>query len=121
LQRDVAEAITQKVNLKLTAGEKARLRNAPEVNPEAYQSYLQATYLDWGLPQENEKARSYLEKAVQIDPGFAEAYAGLGTVYAMLGELRLRSPHDAYPSCFLSRVEWSSRRGIGRNGKMPRT
>jgi len=37
LQREVAEAITQKVRLKLTAGEKARLRNAPEVNPEAYQ------------------------------------------------------------------------------------
>jgi TolB-like protein/DNA-binding winged helix-turn-helix (wHTH) protein/Flp pilus assembly protein TadD len=97
LQREVAGAIMQKVKLKLTAGEKARLRNAPEVHPEAYKAYLQATYLDWALSQENEKARSYLEKAIQEDPGFAEAYVGLAITYVLLGELRLRSPQHAYP------------------------
>lgn len=97
LQREVAEAITQKVKLKLTAGEKARLHNAPEVNPEAYQAYLEATYLDWSLLQENEKAQRYLEKAIQEDPGFAQAYGALAATYALLGEQRFRSPRDAYP------------------------
>jgi TolB-like protein/DNA-binding winged helix-turn-helix (wHTH) protein len=91
LQREVAEAMAQKVKLKLTAGEKARLHDAPEVNPEAYEAYLQATYLDWELAQESSKARSYLEKAIQKDPGFAQAYVGLAMNYALLGEQRLRS------------------------------
>src|SRR5215472_900130 len=97
LQREVAETITQKVKLKLTAGEEARLRNAPEVNPEAYQAYLQATGLDWALYQENEMARSYLEKAIQKDPRFAEAYVGLAVTYTLLGEQRFRAPKDAFP------------------------
>jgi TolB-like protein/Tfp pilus assembly protein PilF/predicted Ser/Thr protein kinase len=97
LQREVAEAITQKVKLKLTPGEKAHLRNAPEVNPQAYQTYLTATYLNWIVPQENEKARSYLEKAIQIDPGFAEAYAALALNYIDPGQFRWQSPQEAYP------------------------
>jgi len=97
LQREVAETITQKVKLKLTAVEEARLRNAPEVNPEAYQAYLEATGLDWALYQENEMARSYLEKAIQKDPGFADAYVGLAVTYTLLGEQRFRAPKDAFP------------------------
>lgn len=98
LQREVAEAITQKVRLRLTPAEKARLRSAPEVNPEAYQAFLDATsYLNWGLPQENEKARSYLQKAIQIDPGYADAYGALAATYITLGEQRLGSPQDVYP------------------------
>ena len=78
LQREVAEAITQKVRLRLTPAEKARLRSAPEVNPEAYQAFLDATsYLNWSrLPQANEKALSselltYLYKKLQysVFPG----------------------------------------------------
>src|SRR5262249_53065589 len=97
LQREVAEAITQKVRLKLTAGAKARLRNDREVNAEAYQADLEATQLEWSLYQENEKARSHLGKAIQEDPGFADAYVGVAVTYAVLGENRLRSPQDAFP------------------------
>jgi TolB-like protein/Tfp pilus assembly protein PilF/predicted Ser/Thr protein kinase len=97
LHREVAEAITQQIRLKLTPEQKARLRNAPEVNPEAYDAYLVGTYLDWALYQENEKARSYLEKAIQKDPGFADAYSALGFLYILSGEQRFLSPQDAYP------------------------
>jgi TolB-like protein/DNA-binding winged helix-turn-helix (wHTH) protein len=44
LQREVAEAMAQKVKLKLTSGEKARLHDAPEVNPQAWHRTL-ATHL----------------------------------------------------------------------------
>src|SRR5215831_2480728 len=95
LQREVAEAITQKVKLK--PAEKAHFHSAREVNSQAYEAYLLATSLDWGLPQENEKARSYLKKAIQIDPGFAEAYAALAGNYSAPGEFRQQSPQEAYP------------------------
>jgi tetratricopeptide (TPR) repeat protein len=97
LQREVAEAITRKVKLKLTPGEKVRLRNARGVNPQAFETYLQAIYLDWSLAQENKTARSYLEKAIQIDPGFAEAYAALAWNYLDTGQFRLQPPMELYP------------------------
>jgi len=97
LQREVAESITQKVRVKLTPEQQARFRQAPEVNPEAYQAYLAATYLNFGLYKENEMARSYLEKAIEKDPGFADAYVVLAGTYAILVEQRLGSPQDVYP------------------------
>jgi TolB-like protein/Flp pilus assembly protein TadD len=97
LQREVAEAVTQKVRLKLTAGEKAHLRSAPEVNQEAYDAYLLATSLNRLVPPENEEARSYLEKAIQIDPGLAQAYAVLSWRYLDRGQYRWQSPQEAYP------------------------
>ena len=97
LQREVAEAVAEKVRAKLTPEQQGRLHETPKVDPEAHQAYLIATSLDWVLLQENETARSYLEKAIQEDPGFAQAHGALALTYVFLGEQRLRSPQDAYP------------------------
>lgn len=40
---------------------------------------------------------SYLQKAIQIDPGYADAYGALAATYVYLGEQRRRSPQDVYP------------------------
>jgi TolB-like protein/DNA-binding winged helix-turn-helix (wHTH) protein/Tfp pilus assembly protein PilF len=98
LQREVAESITQQVRVKLTPEQQARLHQAPEVKPEAYQAYLQATYLDWSQHKEMERAQSYLEKAIEKDPSFAEAYARLAGLRGDLGEQRWQSPKEAFPS-----------------------
>ena len=83
--------------MKLTPGQEARFHDAPKVDPEAYQAYLMATYLDWGLYQENSEAQSYLQKAIQKDPTFALAYSALAGTYAVMAETRRRSPRDVYP------------------------
>jgi len=93
LQREVAESITQQVRVKLTPEQQA-----PEVNPDAYQAYLKATYLDWSQHTEMERAQSYLEKAIEKDPGLPEAYAKLALLHALLGEQRWQSPREAFPS-----------------------
>jgi len=98
LQREVAESITQQVRVKLTPEQQARLHQAPEVNPDAYQAYLKATYLDWSQHTEMERAQSYLEKAIEKDPGLPEAYAKLALLHALLGEQRWQSPREAFPS-----------------------
>jgi TolB-like protein/DNA-binding winged helix-turn-helix (wHTH) protein/Tfp pilus assembly protein PilF len=99
LQREVAESITRQVRVKLTPEQQARLRQAPEVNPDAYQAYLKATYLDWSQHKEVEMAQSYLEKAIEEDPSFAEAYARLAALQSIyLGESRWQSPREAFPS-----------------------
>jgi TolB-like protein/DNA-binding winged helix-turn-helix (wHTH) protein/Tfp pilus assembly protein PilF len=97
LQREVAESIARKVSVKLTPGQEARFHDAPKVDPEAYQAYLRATYLNWGLYQENKQAQSYLEKAIQKDPTFALAYSGLAGTYLSLAMSRLQPPRDVYP------------------------
>jgi TolB-like protein/Flp pilus assembly protein TadD len=102
LQREVAEAITQQVRVKLTPEQQARLHQAPEVNPDAYQAYLKATYLDWSQHTEMERAQSYLEKAIEEDPGLPEAYAKLALLHSLLGEQRWQSPREAFPSAKLA-------------------
>jgi TolB-like protein/DNA-binding winged helix-turn-helix (wHTH) protein/Tfp pilus assembly protein PilF len=97
LQREVAEAITQQVRLKLTPEEQLRLQQGREVNPEAYQAYLRAVSFDPERRQEIKKAQSYYEYAIQKDPGFASAYIGLARCYNNLGQFRWLSPQDAYP------------------------
>jgi serine/threonine protein kinase/tetratricopeptide (TPR) repeat protein len=97
LQREVAGSIAQQVRVKLTPGQEARFHEAPKVDPEAYQAYLRATYLDWSVYQENKQAQSYLEKALQKDPTFALAYSALAGTYLALAESRLQPPRDTYP------------------------
>jgi TolB-like protein/Tfp pilus assembly protein PilF len=98
LQREVAESITQQVRVKLTPEQQARLHQAPEVNPDAYQAYLKATYLDWSQHTEMERAQSYLEKAIEKDPSFADAYAKLALLHALFGQQRWQSPREAFRS-----------------------
>jgi Tfp pilus assembly protein PilF len=78
--------------VKLTPEQQARLHQAPEVNPDAYQAYLKATYLDWSQHTEMERAQNYLEKAIEKDPSFADAYAKLALLHALFGQQRWQSP-----------------------------
>jgi TolB-like protein/DNA-binding winged helix-turn-helix (wHTH) protein/Flp pilus assembly protein TadD len=97
LQREVAESIAQQVRSKLTPEQQVRLHQASAVNPEAYEAYLCARSVDQSLFQGIKRAQSYLEKAIQRDPGFADAYVDLAGTYLNLGESRLLAPRDAYP------------------------
>ena len=97
LQREVAESIAERVRVKLTPEQQFRLQRAVGVNPEAYEAYLMAISLDWSRQQQLKKSQSYLEKAIQKDPGFAPAYVELAWRYLQLGKFRWLSPQQAYP------------------------
>jgi TolB-like protein/DNA-binding winged helix-turn-helix (wHTH) protein/Tfp pilus assembly protein PilF len=86
LQTDVAGAIAQQIRLKLTPEEHARLQKARVVNPEAYEDYLKGRFF-WNkrVLEGHQKAIEYFQKAVALDPGYAQAYAGLADAYALLG------------------------------------
>jgi serine/threonine protein kinase/TolB-like protein/Tfp pilus assembly protein PilF len=100
LQGEVAQAIAQQVRVQLTPQQQARLGSAPAVNPAAYQAYLKGRSY-WGTalastPQALKTAQSYFEEAIQNDPSFAPAYAGLADCYLQLGAYRRLPPQDAY-------------------------
>jgi len=83
LQRDVAQEIADAIRVELSPQEKARLQRAGTVDVEAQDLYLIGAHLlDVGDPQH---ALDYLQKAVEHDPNFAQAYAALSHAYSLLG------------------------------------
>jgi TolB-like protein/DNA-binding winged helix-turn-helix (wHTH) protein/Tfp pilus assembly protein PilF len=83
LQSEVAEAIAGEINLRLTASEKVRLGGPRALNPQAYQLYLQGRYLMDRASKENlQQAVDYYRRSIELDPGFARAWAGLGEAYS---------------------------------------
>jgi TolB-like protein/TolA-binding protein len=89
LQARVAEAITNEVKLNLSAGGSERLFGAStasrDVNPEAYDLYLRGRYA-WKERTEPsfQAAIAYFNQAVEKDPSFAPAYAGLADCHTLL-------------------------------------
>jgi TolB-like protein len=86
LQDELARNIADEVRVKLTPDEKTRLSNAPVIDPEAHEDYLKGRYF-WNLRTEEDlgKARNYFQQAIQKDPTYAPAYAGLADTYFYLG------------------------------------
>jgi len=103
LQSEVAQAIAQQVRAEVTPEQRARLRSARPVNPEAYEAYLKGRYYlsnQFTMVQPLNKAKSYFEEAIRKDPGFALAYSGLADSYvwlAFFGQGQV-SPDRAYQS-----------------------
>ena len=82
LQRDVANAIANEIKIKLTPEEKVRLANARKVDPEAYQLYLRGRFSFENWTHDAVKlARENFQKAIEKDPSYAVAYAGLADTY----------------------------------------
>lgn len=86
LQEQMASAIADEIDTQLTPGEKSRLTSAPVVNPQAYDAYLQGRYFFNRPSDENlTKAIAQFQRAVELDPEFAPAYAGLSDAYLWAG------------------------------------
>ena len=86
LQSEVARAIADKINVTVTPEERARLALARTVNPEAHEAYLKGMYLyDKHTREDNLRAIEFAQQAIEIDPGYAPAYALLSSSYFEFG------------------------------------
>ncbi len=85
LQDELARAVVNEVNIHLSPEQRGRLANARPVNPEAYEAYLKGRY-EWNEWTEEHLQRSVeaFQRATQIDPGYAPAWAGLSDAYDLL-------------------------------------
>jgi adenylate cyclase len=82
LQDEMTGKIISALQIRLTAGERARVERKPTGNLEAYDLYLRGRAVMYPTSQAgNASARDLFEKAIAIDPNLAEAYALLGFVY----------------------------------------
>ena len=84
-QREIAREIVEKLKLRVTADEKGITKNYTE-NNEAYQLYLKGRfYWNKRTAYALHKSVEFYEQAIQRDPNFALAYAGLADTYSLLG------------------------------------
>lgn len=98
LQNEVALAIADKIELTLSHDERARLAEAPAVNPEAHLAYLRALQVwDWRTKQGAERSIAELQRAISLDPNYALAYAGLARVYSLAPITGVLSGEEAMP------------------------
>src|SRR5262249_9739791 len=99
VQQEIAGAISGNLRLRLPRDEETRLAKPPTTSAEAYQLYLRGKYHD-GQPTvaELRKSIDYFQPAIEKDPGYALAYAGLDDSYCQLGgEWLFLPPVDALP------------------------
>jgi len=85
LQSDVARSIAQEVRVTLTPREKRHFAVRRAVNPEAHTAYLRGLYA-WNRRTTVwlQKAIEYFNQAIEIDPTYAPAYAGIAASYSIL-------------------------------------
>ena len=96
LQREVTQDIAEKIKVNLSPQEQSRLADAPIVDPETYQLWLKGNFHLGGLNEESfGKALASFQKAIDLDPAYAPAYAGQAMAYLGLGGwFASGSPHD---------------------------
>jgi TolB-like protein/DNA-binding winged helix-turn-helix (wHTH) protein/Flp pilus assembly protein TadD len=85
LQSEVAQAIAEQINLALTPQQKARAQTARRVDPRLYELYLLGRY-EWNRRTEAglNQAIAYFQQAIETDPKYAPAYAGIAQAYVLL-------------------------------------
>ena len=96
VQDEIAAAITSALKVTLSPLSTNR-RHRPSVG--AYDHYLKALHVEEGgwTPQSLSRAREHFERALALDPQFAEAHAEFGHLYHLLAIYGLMPPLDALP------------------------
>jgi DNA-binding winged helix-turn-helix (wHTH) protein/TolB-like protein/Tfp pilus assembly protein PilF len=99
VEDEVSEQVAQSIRLKLTGEERKRFSKRSTGNRDAYEAYIKGRYF-WNKRTEDGigKGLSYFQKAIALDPTFAQAYVGVADSYATLGLYSLRPPKDAFPA-----------------------
>lgn len=99
LEEEISREISEKLRLKLSGEEKRRLVKRYTESTAAYHFYLKGRYHtnkrtnDW-----IRKGINCFQQAIELDPNYALAYAGLADAYAFLASSTGGSPpRDAYP------------------------
>ena len=89
VQDEVVHAIVTAIEPKLLSSERNRALRKPPENLDAWESYQRGLWHTFQYkPEDRERTLSFFHRAIELDPSFASAYAGLGFalyVYMILG------------------------------------
>ncbi len=99
LQGEVTRAIVDEIQVQLTPQEKAGLTTTRRIQPEAYEAYLKGRYA-WNrrTHEDLKRAIGHFQRAIDIDPTYALAHAGLADSYNVLGFWGVLPPAECFPA-----------------------
>ena len=98
VESDIAKAIADTLQARLSGTEKNAIAKRPTEDTEAYQLYLHGRFF-WNKRTGNDlkKALGYFQESATKDPGYALAYAGMADTYVLLPLYSAATPVEAYP------------------------
>ena len=103
IQNEVATAVTQAIQIKLTPQEQSRFARARPIKPVAYDDFLRGRYyLNRQTKADNETAIEALNRAVASDPEFAAGWAELAQAYVWKLFLFAPDEKDLHEKAFLA-------------------
>jgi TolB-like protein/Tfp pilus assembly protein PilF len=107
-QEEISREIAKQSGVKMTAPEKASPAGRFTENGEVYRSYLKGRYF-WNKRTTDgfKKAIKHFEHAIELDPHYALAYAGLADCSIMLASFNELPPHEGY-----QRGKWAALRAL---------
>ena len=90
VQEEIARAISERLEIRLTTAVDERLSKRQTENAEAYTLYLKGRF-HWNrrTAEDMQKALGYFEQALEIDPTYAPAWAGVADCYTAGGGIYL--------------------------------
>src|SRR5580704_314611 len=98
LQCEVAQAIADQIQIKLTSQEHASLARVRPINPQAHEAYFKGSFFRNKWTEEGlDKSIQYLSEAIELEPAYAQGYAGLSLSYCALGIFGIRPAREVYP------------------------
>jgi adenylate cyclase len=97
VESDIAASIAEALQAQLSGAERRAISLQPTTNVKAHELYLKGRHL-WRnfFAPGYEKVRDYFRQAVELDPSYAPAYAGLGLYYSF-GACNGILPPDVWP------------------------
>jgi TolB-like protein/Tfp pilus assembly protein PilF len=97
IQSDVAQRVARALAVELLPSERTRLTRTRAVDPEAHEAYLKGRYF-WNKRTKEGfyKAIECFGQAIEADPSYAPAHAGLADSYLLLGDWSILTPRVAF-------------------------
>ena len=98
IQADIAMNIADALEAKFSLEDLESIERPPTDSPAAYALYLKGRYF-WNIRTEEsvQTALNYFQQAVDLDPGYALAYSGIGDVWISRGWYSMLAPKEAFP------------------------
>jgi len=98
LQSELARDISEQIRASISSEEQLQMKGRGAVEPAAYESYLRGrSYWNQRTAEGLKQAIAHFQHAIELDPGYAEAYSGLADAYTALGYTSFWSPKDSFP------------------------
>jgi TolB-like protein/Tfp pilus assembly protein PilF len=114
LQSEIAKDVSARLSPGLSGADETKVSKQATADPAAYQAYLRGRFLWNRRTGENlDKALEQFQIAIDLDPNYALAFAGLADVYSIYPDYSINAPADSF-----SRAEAYAKKAISIDGQL---